>query len=211
MAEETQSWPLAPARVYNRSDEENPTFKAIRRERNNKCFVYVFLVIVILSIILLVFSLVVLRPKSPDVKLRSVMVRNLRYTTSKKPSLNATLVAQVMIKNPNFGYFVLENRNVASFFYRGTKFGEKRIQKGSVDVRETKKSSVVVDLRSSKLPENQNLGNDLNSGFLKLSFRSKIVGEVHLMKIFKNKRTSYLNCNMTLNLKRRRVKDLLCN
>ncbi|XP_015896529.3 late embryogenesis abundant protein At1g64065 [Ziziphus jujuba] len=210
MAEEIQSWPLNPSRLNHRSDEENPVFNNIRKERSNKCFVYVFTAIVLQSIFILVFALVVLRPKSPSVKLRSVTVKSLRYTTSPLPSLNATLVAEISIKNPNFGSFKFENSAV-SFLYEGKQINGKKTVKGNVSARETKRFNVSVEVRSSRLSEKQNLVNDLNSGIVKLSSLARIVGKVHLIKILKTKKTKEMNCTMSINLKNRTIKDLLCN
>lgn len=210
MAEENQSWPLNPSRLNRRSDEENPIFKIIRKERSNKCFVYVFAAIVLLSIFILVFALVVLRPKSPSVKLRSVAVKSLRYTTSPFPSLNATLIAEISVENPNFGSFKFDN-STASFLYEGTQISGKKSAKGNVNARETKRINLSLEVRSSRLTEAQNLVNDLNSGIVKLSCRARFIGKVHLVKILKTKKSKDMNCNMSLSLKNRTIKDLLCN
>ncbi|KAF3448633.1 hypothetical protein FNV43_RR09346 [Rhamnella rubrinervis] len=209
--QENHSWPMAPALIYQKSDEENPTFKAIRKERtNNKCFVFIFAGIVIHCIFILVFALIVLRPKSPDVKLRSVTVKGLRYATSPWPSFNATLTAEITIKNPNFGSFRFEN-TTASLVYEGVKIGGKRTSKSGVNARGTKVMNVGIDVRSSRLPEGpNNLGNDLNSGTLKLSGQAKFSGTLHLVKILRCKKTSELNCTFTLYLTSRTIKDLLC-
>ncbi|KAF3447665.1 hypothetical protein FNV43_RR08367 [Rhamnella rubrinervis] len=173
--QENHSWPMAPALIYQKSDEENPTFKAIRKERtNNKCFVFIFAGIVIHCIFILVFALIVLRPKSPDVKLR------------------------------------FEN-TTASLVYEGVKIGGKRTSKSGVNARGTKVMNVGIDVRSSRLPEGpNNLGNDLNSGTLKLSGQAKFSGTLHLVKILRCKKTSELNCTFTLYLTSRTIKDLLC-
>ncbi|PON97740.1 Immunoglobulin-like fold containing protein [Trema orientale] len=211
MAEESQSWPLAPSRIHRRSDEENPTFKAIRKERANKCFIYVFSAIVVLSILLLVFALIVLRPKSPAVKLRSISVKSLRYATSPWPDINATLVAEVSIENPNFGPYRFENSS-ARFLYGGQKIGERRFGKGRVGAKGTGRLSLTMEVRSSRLPEGANeLSSDLNSGVFKMSSYARISGKVRLIKIIQTRKTSEMRCNMTLVLKTKKIRDWRCD
>ena len=211
MAEESQSWPLAPNRIHHRSDEQNPIFKAIRKERNNKCFIYFFAGIVILSLILLIFSLIVLRPKSPSVKLRSVTVKNLKYTKSPGPSINATLYLVLTIKNPNFGSYKYENSS-ARILYGGQRIGERRVGKGRVGAKETKRVSLTMEIRSSRLPEGaNNLSSDLNSGVLRVSGYARITGKVRLIKIIKTRKTTEMKCDMTLVFKTKTIKDFKCD
>ncbi|KAF4354812.1 hypothetical protein F8388_018016 [Cannabis sativa] len=208
MTEESQSWPLAPNRIHHRSDEENPAFKAIRKERSNKCFIYVFATIVFLGLILLIFSLIVLRPKSPDVKIRSVTVKTLHYITSPFPSVNATLVAEISIENPNFGPYSFDGSS-ARILYGGQKIGERRFGKGRTETRGRTRVRLTMDIRSSRLPEGaNNLNSDLNNGVLKISSYAKITGKVELIKIINNRKTSEMKCDMNLVLKTKRIKDL---
>ncbi|EXC34335.1 hypothetical protein L484_006690 [Morus notabilis] len=210
--QESQSWPLAPMRVHQRSDEENPAFKALRKERTNKCFVYIFAGIVILGAILLIFALIVLRSKSPEIKLKSVTVKSLDYSTSPWPSLNATLIATVAIKNPNFGPYRFGSNNSAVFLYGGGKLGEQRIRQGKATAKATKRVNVTVEIRTSRLPQgSNNLGGDLSSGMVNLSSYCKFTGRVHLIKIFENRKTAEMNCAMTLVLKTKMIKNLRCD
>ncbi|PQM36622.1 late embryogenesis abundant protein [Prunus yedoensis var. nudiflora] len=211
MAEqESQVWPLAPSRLFRRSDEENPTFKAIRRERSNKCFVYVFAAIVLQSILILVFALVVLRVKSPGFNLSSVAVKNLKHTTS-PTSLNATLATELVIKNKNFGEYKFEGSS-ASLWYGGFKVGEAKIGNGSVKARGTKRVSLSIEVKSNRLPQEAKNGfeGEMNSGYLKISSYAKLSGKVNLMKKIKTRKTIDTNCTMVVVLKSRTVKDLVC-
>ncbi|GMN44504.1 hypothetical protein TIFTF001_013694 [Ficus carica] len=57
---------------------------------------------------------------------------------------------------------------------------------------------------------NSNLENDVRSGFLTLTGQSKLSGKVHLMKVFKKKKTAEMNCTITVNLENKVVQDLKC-
>lgn len=210
MVEESQSWPLAAARLYRRSDEENPTLKAIRKERSNKCFIYVFSGIVILSIILLVLSLLFLRPKSPNLNLISIRVKNLKYSNSPLlPSLNASLVALLKIKNPNFGDFKFDP-STGCFLYGSVKIAEAKIGKGVLNFRGTKILNMNFEVRSNKLTNSYSLRSDINYGMLKLTGYAKIKGKLHFLKIIKTTRTRDMICTMNLILRSKIIKDLQC-
>lgn len=207
--QESQVWPLAPGKLHNRSDYENPTFKAIRRERTNKCFVYVFAGIVLFCIAVLVFALLVFRVKSPEIQLRSVSVKNLKYS-SWPPSFNASLSAQMTVKNPNFGDYKFQPSTV-SFLYGGSKVGSSKVAKGEAKVKKTGRVRFAVDVRSNRLPEGaNNLTSDINSGMLKLTGSGKVSGKVTLWKILNKKKTGKMDCTMTLVLKSKTIKDLVC-
>lgn len=194
--------PFTPSKMYPRSDEEIATFKALKKERSGKCFIYVFATIVILSIIVLVFSLIALRVKIPDLKLRSVTVKTL---TAQSPSFNATLVAVVTVKNKNFGTFEFDNTTL-SVLYGGVKVGDRNIGHGRVKARETQEMNFTVEVRSKNVS-----GGDVEGGTqIKLSSYAKLSGRVNLMNIVKMRKSTEMNCTMILDLKSRVFKDLRC-
>ena len=206
----TDEIPFASSKLHPRSDEEIAMFKALKKERSGKCFVYVFAGIVIQCIIILVLAVIVLRVKVPDVNLSLVTVKNLKYNgTASSTSFSATFVAEVTIKNKNFGGFKFENSTL-SLLYRGMVIGERKIGHGRVKAREGQAMNVTVELRSNRLSDLNNLSSDINSGMLKLSSSAKLSGTVHLVKIIKKRRNTELNCIMTLNLTSRAVQDLQC-
>lgn len=212
------SVPFTPSRMYPRSDEEVATFKALKEERSGKCFFYVFAGIVILCVIILVFALIALRSRIPDVKVRSIEVKNLRYndgsTTSAasiSPSFNATLVAIVTIKNTNFGRFKFDNTTM-SVLYQGTNVvGDGKIGHGSVKARGTQKMNLTVEVRSNRVLFNsQNFSSEIQSGMLKLSSHAIFSGTVNLLNIVKREEIAKMNCTMTLNFTSDKFQNLGC-
>lgn len=203
---------FAQSKMYLRSDEEIATFKALRKERSGKCFVYVFAAIVILCFFALVFALIVLRFRFPDVNLSSVAVKNLRLsngTASLSSSFSATLAAEMTIKNTNFGRFNLENSTM-SVLYGGMSVGDIRIGPLSVKARETKKMNVAVGVKSNRLSDTKNLSSDMIAGMLKLNSYARLSGRVNFLDIIKKRKISGLNCSMTLNLTSGAFEDLQC-
>ncbi|KAG9158514.1 hypothetical protein Leryth_016163 [Lithospermum erythrorhizon] len=119
----------------HRSDEEYlPTIKPnslTHQEKSNKCLVYMLSTIVILSILILVMGLTILRANSPDLKLRQIHARNLRFTTTPFASLEMDVVSEVTIDNTNlFGRFKFHNSS-SSVFYGNETLGISDINGGA--------------------------------------------------------------------------------
>ncbi|GMY30434.1 late embryogenesis abundant protein At1g64065-like [Fagus crenata] len=202
--------PFAHSRIYPKSDEEIATFKAMKKERRGKCFVYVFAGIVIQCIIVLVLAFIVSHVKIPAAKLRLVTMKNVKYNTTAPSNLfNATMVAEVTIKNKNFGRFKFEN-STFRVLYEGMVIGERKLRHGRVKARTGQAMNVTVELRSNRLWDTKNLSSDIKSGRLNLSSYANLSGTVHVMKIIKKRKITELSCTMTLNLTSRVVQDLQC-
>lgn len=213
MAEESQVIPLAPAQIYRRSDEEWAVTKPKdqhKQRKSSKCFVYILLVLVLLSIALLVFGLVVLRINAPKLKLGLIQIKNLSYSTSDFASLNMTVVAEVSIDNKNFGRFKF-NKGSTSVVYGNRTLGTTNIKSGLVKGRKTNRMNVTVQVRAHNgYAENSNFSSDIGSGLVKLCSFANLGGEVRVVKFLTRHRTSFMNCTMSLNLTSQAVQDLKC-
>ena len=119
--------------------------------------------------------------KSPKVRFGAVAVESFNSGNSSLPSFDMKLVAEVRVKNTNFGHFKYENSNV-TIFYGVVPVGEAAIIKDRARARQTKKFNINIDISSGGLLRNSNLGNDINAGVLPLSSRSKLSGKVHLFE-----------------------------
>jgi hypothetical protein len=210
MSDGNQIVPLAPANSYQRSEEEYATIqqKALRQKRSGKCFFYSLALIVILSAIILVFAIIV-KPRTPRVKLSSVAVEHLSYGNNPIPSFNMTLAAEVSVKNSNFVRFKFENTS-SSALYKGMVVGEAKLRSGRVGARKTRMNIVVKIGSPGSLSEAKNLSSDINSGMLKMNSYATLKGDVRLFGIVKN-RTAVMSCGMNLNLSSRSIQDLECS
>ncbi|KAK7818451.1 late embryogenesis abundant protein At1g64065 [Quercus suber] len=179
-------------------------------KRNSKCLAYVAAFIVFQTIIILVFALTVMKIKSPKVRFSTVAVENFTPSTTNSSSFDMRLVAQVAIKNTNFGHFKYDSSNV-TILYGGMPVGEAVIAEGRTKARKTQRFDVTVDITSEKLSGNTNLTNDIGSGYLMLSSQAKLSGKVQLMKVIKKKKSGEMSCTMTVNLAQRVIQDLKCN
>ncbi|KAK3227917.1 hypothetical protein Dsin_007779 [Dipteronia sinensis] len=212
MAEENQMVPLAPARIYPRSDVASAgKFAVIPKpknhpEKSSKFLVYFLALIVISGAALLIFSSVVLRTTTPRIKLRSVAIKTLMHGNS---TFNATLITELTIRNRNFGSFRFRN-STGWVFYGTVTVGEMKIREGRVRARNTEMLRVTVEV-SSNHSEARNLSSDFSSGVLKLSSHAQLQGRVNLLNIMKRKKRPEMNCNMNLVLRNQTIQDLVCD
>ncbi|XVF12580.1 hypothetical protein REPUB_Repub08aG0131200 [Reevesia pubescens] len=184
--------------------------KELKRKKRMKLFAYAAAFAIFQTIVILVFSLTVMRIKNPKFRVRSITVEDLAYTsTPNSPSFNMKFNAEVGVKNTNFGHFKFENTTI-SFDYWGVQVGEAFVAKGRAKARSTKKMNVNVDLNSNNILANSNLGTDISSGILTLTSHSKLSGKVHLMKLIKRKKSAQLSCTMTIDLVSRAIQDVKC-
>ncbi|KAI4376133.1 hypothetical protein MLD38_013924 [Melastoma candidum] len=179
----------------------------------DKLPVYLFAFFVSLCAVLLVFSLIVLRPNSPTLRIADVSAKHLAYDLGNSTFLNATVIAGVTLTNTNFGRFVFEgNGSVVGLAFDGDVLGEREIGGGSVAARRMRRIEVEVEVayRVSSPPAAGNLSRGIDVGLLELRGYGRIGGKVHLLKYVKRSLSSVLNCTLSLNLQTRNFQDLRC-
>ncbi|KAL2543716.1 Late embryogenesis abundant (LEA) hydroxyproline-rich glycoprotein family [Forsythia ovata] len=175
-----------------------------------KCLAYVAAFIVFQTAIILVFALTVMKIKSPKIRFNAIAVESFNSNSTNSPSINMQLLTQITVKNTNFGHFKYDNSTL-TILYNGMPVGEAVIPRGRAKARKTKKFNISVGVSSDRLSGNTNLGNDMNSGILRLSSHAKVSGKVHLMKVIKKKKSGEMNCDWNINLANRQIQDLKCN
>ncbi|KAL7150417.1 hypothetical protein ABFS83_05G110500 [Erythranthe nasuta] len=196
------------------------------KKSSKKCLDYVAVFVLFQAAVIMVLALTVMKIKSPKIRFNAIAVESFTSNHYKKfnisqrlnngnnagptPSINMKLLTQLTIKNTNFGQFKYDNATLA-ILYNGVPLGEAVIPRGRVKARKTLKFNVSFDLNSDRLNgNNMNLGNDINSGVLRLSSQARVNGKVHLMKIIKKNKSGNMNCDWIVNLATRMVEDLNC-
>ncbi|KAL0393604.1 UNVERIFIED_CONTAM: hypothetical protein Slati_4326600 [Sesamum latifolium] len=172
--------------------------------------VYILLALVLQSTALLIFGLVMLRIKTPTLQLSSAAVKDLHYEPT---SLNVTVVAEVRLRNMNFGRFKFRGGNT-TFLYENATVGVTGIYDGRVGSREKREMNVSVKVMAStdrQLSENSmDFSRDVDSGLIKLRSFAKLKGEVRVVKIINRHTAAVMDCTMALNLTGQEIQDLLC-
>ncbi|XP_038875090.1 late embryogenesis abundant protein At1g64065 [Benincasa hispida] len=198
MVEDSQSFPLAHYQAHHKSDEEQQlaTFKTLRKERSNKCFIYVFSTFVFLSVAVLIFALIVLRVNSPSIQLSSVSIPKFSITNanSSSPSLNLTMIAEFTVDNSNFGPFNFDNGTVG-LMYGGAIVGEKSTGAGRAEAKGSKRMNVTMEASAKNISSDSN-----NLGILNLNSFVKLRGRVRLIHIFRRRTSSEITCSMNLDM-----------
>ncbi|KAK8505212.1 hypothetical protein V6N13_026078 [Hibiscus sabdariffa] len=183
----------------------------LERRKRMKLLVYALAFAIFQTIVILVFSLTVMRIKNPKFRILSVTVEDLKAAATNPPYFNIKLNAQVAVKNTNFGHFKFQNTTI-SFDYggAGAGVGDAFVGKGRSKARSTKKMNVTVELNSNNIMNNSSLRTDIESGFLALTCHSKLSGKVQLMKLIKKKKSAEMRCAMVVNLVTKAVQDIKC-
>lgn len=191
------------------SKRENGMYKPVYEKRSSKCFVFVLAAFVFCCAVLLV-SAIVLRVRSPEVKLRSVTLNQISYNASPSASFNATVTYHLSIRNPNYGGFSYYENSAMRVLYAGVKVGDREINSDRVKQRETKEMSVTVNVRSGNWLELPVAGSDINSGTLNLTSYAKFSGMVQLLKIIHKSKTIEMVCIVNLNLTSHAIQGIQC-
>lgn len=184
-----------------------------RKKRNMKCLAYVVVGIIAQTAIVLLFALLIMRIRNPKVRLASISIETLNVNSSSSfPSFKLKFNALVTVKNTNFGHFKFDN-STTTFSYRGTHVGEGTIIKARARARSTKKLNVTNVSLNSNMVSSLNyskLRSDLSSKSLTFSAYAKLNGKIHLLKIFKKKKSAEFDCTFVVDTSTKAVHNLSC-
>ncbi|XP_047973628.1 late embryogenesis abundant protein At1g64065-like [Salvia hispanica] len=197
-----QGYPLAPATVVPRSDEEYGRYSSqseaeMKKKKRMKCIAYIAIFAVFQVAVILIFSLTVMRVRTPKVRLENIVI------TSSPTSSDLRLSARITVKNTNFGRYKYES-TLASIRSGngGGPVAEFAIEEARARARSTKKVNFVADLGSS--------GTGNASGTMDFVVEARMRGKVELMRVIKRKKTAEMACNFTVVLANNGVQNLTC-
>ena len=199
---------------YTRKDEESATLQSdeLKRKKRIKLAIYIAIFAVFQVIVITVFGLVIMRAKSPKLRLSdNIEFQHLTIVDSgpSSSSFDITFTTQVRVKNSNFGPYKFDN-TTAIFTYGGATVGQITIPKSKAGLKSTKKINVIVSLSSSQLPNTADLSRDLTAGTLTFSAKAKMTGKVELMLIMKKKKSTNMNCTIAIDVKEKKLQSLEC-
>ncbi|KAM7504826.1 hypothetical protein LguiB_003730 [Lonicera macranthoides] len=209
--EQRQGYPLAPATGYARSDQEaaSGNSKELRKKKRMKCLLYIILFAVFQTGIITLFALTIMKFRTPKFRVRSASFETLDAPSTSSTTFNVRMNTELSIRNTNFGHFRYRNTTI-DFYYRGTKVGEAFVQRARVKALSTRKLNVSVDLTSTNVTSDSQLGSDISSGTLPLTAQARLRGRITIMLIMKKKKSGNLNCSMQLNIQTRQLQNLIC-
>ena len=128
MAQKTnqQVYPLGSESKEPRSDEEfgsKTSAEELKRKKRIKLAIYIATFAVFQTIVILVFALIVMRVKTPKVRLgNNVKFHNVTTGNSTSPSFDINFATQLRVKNTNFGPYKYDS-TIATFMYKDVSMG----------------------------------------------------------------------------------------
>ncbi|KAI3422677.1 uncharacterized protein J3R85_011753, partial [Psidium guajava] len=184
-----------------------------RRKRRRKWTIGIIAFVVFQVVQALFFVLVILKFRSPKFRIAPPYIQTLTVGTPASPSFDMSLIAPIRIKNTNWGPFKYDATAVY-FTYQGVVVGQAFLPKGKANFKSTKKIDVGVSLSLNSAnapPANPNVGTDLSSGVITLKSQGALRGKVTVMFMFKKKKTSVMDCTITILVSTRQILGLGCD
>uniref|UniRef100_A0A1D1Y648 Peptidyl-tRNA hydrolase n=1 Tax=Anthurium amnicola TaxID=1678845 RepID=A0A1D1Y648_9ARAE len=166
--------------------------------------------VVVLGLVALVLALTAFKVKDPVLTMNSIHFSGLRV--GGPGPVNATLTADVSIKNPNMASYEFRN-STTELYYGGKVVAVARAPGGEVAAHRTVRLNVTVDVMADRVA---GLGipavGFLAAGSVNLTTRTEINGRVNMFGVFRRELDVFLNCSMTmdLSLTEQGVKDKVC-
>lgn len=208
-AEKDRLKPLAapsPAIIPINGDKEGDAavgwWRSVRHLRKSHCALWgCGLTVVLLGIATVILSFTVFKVKDPTLTMNSISLTNLDVNTSTTPmTLNATLAADISIKNPNAASFKFD-KSTTEFNYQGETVGVAYAPNGKVSAHRTVRMNVTVDVLVDRVVMQTNGILSLITGQeLNLTSSTAINGRVSVLGIYKRDIYLMLNCAMNLEL-----------
>lgn len=201
------------ANPYGRVDEEvaNVAIRDEKRRNRKKCFVYVLAFIVLQTCVFLIFGLTIMKVRSPKFRVLSATFDTFEVATlDTNSSFSIKMIAELGVKNPNFGKYKYQNSTI-EFYYLGIyKVGEAIVPRASAKSRSTRKFEVTVDLSSTNVPPEVISGQFRSRPIIPLTSQSTVRGKVEIMKLMKKNKSSNMNCTMDINTSSKNIENLSC-
>nr|XP_010924768.1 uncharacterized protein LOC105047520 [Elaeis guineensis] len=210
MEEKDQVRPLSapsPAVIPINSDEEGGATgrRPARYLRKRRCVLWCCgccgLTVVVLGIVILILSLTVFKVKDPTLTMNSITLSgiNTGLSTGSDPvSLNATLTADISIKNPNVASFKFDN-STTEFYYHAATVGVAYAPDGKVSAHRTVRMNVTVDVLIDQVVMRTNRTLSLITGTeLNLTSHTDLNGRVNVLGIYKRDIYVMMKCSMSL-------------
>ncbi|KAL7107018.1 hypothetical protein ACP275_06G027400 [Erythranthe tilingii] len=208
--EQQLSYPMAPANGHGRSDAEaGGATRELRKKNRTKCFLFIALFVIFQIGVITIFSVTVMKIRTPKFRIRSAHLTNFNAGTPASPSFAGTVNAEFTVKNANFGRYKYRNTTV-DFFYRGTPVGQIFVRDSRAGWRSTKKFNVVVDLSLANAQANPQLASDLNAGVVQITSQARMRGRVELIFVMKKNKSTDMNCTMEIVTASQQLRNIIC-
>ncbi|KAM0868953.1 hypothetical protein ACQ4PT_041002 [Festuca glaucescens] len=151
--------------------------------------------VAVVGIVVLVLALTVFQVKDPVFTMNRVTLEDV--DGDYLGALNATLSADVSIKNPNVASFSY-GRSETDFYYSGETVGVAYAPDGEVGAGRTVRMNVTLDALADRIAPNVNLADLIFGQEYNLTSCTEISGRVSVLGIYKRDLHIKVNCSITL-------------
>ncbi|KAL1546386.1 hypothetical protein AAHA92_22988 [Salvia divinorum] len=125
-----------------------------------------------------------------------------------RPGSNATIRADVSVKNRNFASF-RHGSSTSPVYYRGAAIGEARAPAGNMPARRTARMNVTVEIVMDRVLAQPDFGSDVKAGRATMSWRARVGGRMKFLFIKKHV-TMKMNCTATVDVTKMEVAEYNC-
>ncbi|KAM0938408.1 hypothetical protein DsansV1_C23g0177911 [Dioscorea sansibarensis] len=193
------------------SDDEEAArwWRSSQYLRKRRCFIWCCgccgAFVVILGVVILVLALTLFKVKDPKLTMNSIHIDSFNAEPrditdpANTFSFNATLTADISLKNPNVASFSFDN-STTTFYYEGETVGVAYAPDGRIGSHSTARMNVTVDVLADKVVASTRLNLTLAGTSLNLTSFTDILGRVNVWGIYKRDVEILLNCSMTVDL-----------
>ncbi|KAJ0959950.1 hypothetical protein J5N97_000290 [Dioscorea zingiberensis] len=200
---------------HSHDEEAARWWRSSQYLRKRRCFLWCCgccgAFVVILGVVILVLALTLFKVKDPRLTMNSIHIDtvNFGFGDELNLSVNATLTADISLKNPNIASFSFDN-STTEFYYEGETVGVAYAPNGRIGSHSTVRMNVTVDVLTDQVARKVNLSLDGNS--MNLTSFTDISGRVNVWGIYKRDVEILLNCSMTVDVKisNQEVKNKVC-
>ncbi|KAG0487500.1 hypothetical protein HPP92_009595 [Vanilla planifolia] len=171
--------------------------------------------VIILGVTILVLALTVFQIKDPTVTMNGLHVDHLFVpgigSFDNPVSVNATLTADISVKNPNVASLRFQN-STTDFYYNGSTVGVAYAPEGYVRRYRTARMNVTVDVLTDRVVlETNGTASAIIDGGLNMSSYTDIAGRVNVLGIYKQNLDIQLNCTFILDVLESTITNRVCH
>lgn len=196
---------------HSNDEEAARWWKSSQYLRKRRCFIWCCgccgALVVILGVIILVLALTLFKVKDPRLTMNSIHIDTLNFGSrdvndptnlADQISFNATLRADISLKNPNIASFKFD-KSTTTFYYQGETVGVAYAPDGSIGSHSTTRMNVTVDVMADQVAKTR-FNFSLVGTSVNLTSFTDIYGRVNVWGIYKRDIEILLNCSMTVDL-----------
>lgn len=219
MASKEQELPKIPPAATNGHERRDVEAASVashdarqqRREKRQKCLLYIVLFIIFQSAVIAVFSLTIMKIRTPKLSVRSATFNNFNIDNSTaKPSFSTRMNVELRLKNSNFGRYKYTNTTIY-FSYRGKSIGEALVSNSYAKWKSTKRFVVDADLDFVGAQSDTQLASDLNAGVVPIESQAELRGKVELLYVMKKKKSTDMKCSIEILNGSQQLGNIVCS